>query len=202
MPGLADLVNELITLIPEDGSRITNDELRAALERTAGEPISNEELKQLKSRVVALGAAEGVKGPGGGLRAPGVEPPPRAAVPAAGTRPRRSGNGSAEASPQPTIAPATTAASVLTGDLRNKVDQVWDAFWSGGISNPLEVLEQLTYLLFIRRLDEMEKLEERLRHHDAAHRRDEHAAARGGEPRYELPRFALRRRGDWGRRIS
>ena len=53
-----------------------------------------------------------------------------------------------------------TIESVLTGDLRNKVDGIWDAFWSGGISNPLEVLEQLTYLLFIRRLDELQTLEE------------------------------------------
>ena len=53
-----------------------------------------------------------------------------------------------------------TTESVLTGDLRNKVDGIWDAFWSGGISNPLEVLEQLTYLLFIRRLDELQTLEE------------------------------------------
>ena len=53
-----------------------------------------------------------------------------------------------------------TIESVLTGNLRNKVDGIWDAFWSGGISNPLEVLEQLTYLLFIRRLDELQTLEE------------------------------------------
>ena len=58
------------------------------------------------------------------------------------------------------LAPGVTAESVLTGDLRNKVDGIWDAFWSGGISNPLEVLEQLTYLLFIRRLDELQTLEE------------------------------------------
>ena len=56
--------------------------------------------------------------------------------------------------------PKGTIESVLTGDLRNKVDGIWDAFWSGGISNPLEVLEQLTYLLFIRRLDELQTLEE------------------------------------------
>ncbi len=37
---------------------------------------------------------------------------------------------------------------MLTGDLRNKVDQVWNAFWSGGIANPIEVIEQITYLLF------------------------------------------------------
>ena len=59
------------------------------------------------------------------------------------------------------LAPGVTAESVLTGDLRNKVDGIWDAFWSGGISNPLEVLEQLTYLLFIRRLDELQTLEEK-----------------------------------------
>jgi type I restriction enzyme M protein len=49
---------------------------------------------------------------------------------------------------------------MITGELRNQVDQVWDAFWSGGISNPLEVIEQITYLLFLRRLDDLHTLEE------------------------------------------
>ena len=49
---------------------------------------------------------------------------------------------------------------MITGTLRSKVDRVWDAFWSGGISNPLEVIEQITYLLFIRRLDELQTLAE------------------------------------------
>jgi type I restriction enzyme M protein len=49
---------------------------------------------------------------------------------------------------------------MLTGELRNKIDQVWNAFWSGGISNPLEVIEQITYLLFLRRLDDLQTLEE------------------------------------------
>jgi type I restriction enzyme M protein len=49
---------------------------------------------------------------------------------------------------------------MITGELRNQVDQVWDAFWSGGISNPLEVIEQITYLLFLRRLDDLQILEE------------------------------------------
>lgn len=44
---------------------------------------------------------------------------------------------------------------MITGDLRAQVDRLWDAFWSGGISNPLEVIEQITYLLFIKRLDEL-----------------------------------------------
>jgi hypothetical protein len=49
---------------------------------------------------------------------------------------------------------------MLTGEVRNQVDQIWNAFWSGGISNPLEVIEQITYLLFLRRLDELPTLEE------------------------------------------
>jgi type I restriction enzyme M protein len=49
---------------------------------------------------------------------------------------------------------------VVTGTLKGQVDRVWDAFWSGGISNPLEVIEQITYLLFLRRLDEIQTLEE------------------------------------------
>ena len=34
---------------------------------------------------------------------------------------------------------------MLTGAIRNQVDQVWNAFWSGGVSNPLSVIEQITY---------------------------------------------------------
>ncbi|HEX5359673.1 MAG TPA: class I SAM-dependent DNA methyltransferase [Fluviicoccus sp.] len=49
---------------------------------------------------------------------------------------------------------------MLTGELRSQIDAIWNAFWSGGISNPMEVLEQITYLLFIRRLDEAHTLEE------------------------------------------
>jgi type I restriction enzyme M protein len=49
---------------------------------------------------------------------------------------------------------------VLTGAIRNQVDQIWNAFWSGGISNPLEVIEQITYLLFMKRLDDLQMLAE------------------------------------------
>src|SRR5450830_2041067 len=49
---------------------------------------------------------------------------------------------------------------MITGDIKSQVDRVWDAFWSGGISNPLEVIEQITYLLFLRRLDDLQALEE------------------------------------------
>lgn len=49
---------------------------------------------------------------------------------------------------------------MITGEIKAQVDRVWDAFWSGGISNSLEVIEQLTYLLFIKRLDELHTKEE------------------------------------------
>lgn len=57
---------------------------------------------------------------------------------------------------------------VITGDLKSKIDTVWNAFWSGGISNPLEVIEQITYLLFIRRLDELQTLKEKKARHTGA----------------------------------
>jgi type I restriction enzyme M protein len=50
---------------------------------------------------------------------------------------------------------------VITGELKSRVNRVWDAFWAGGISNPLEVIEQITYLLFIRRLDDLQTLAEK-----------------------------------------
>ncbi|NJC23982.1 type I restriction enzyme M protein [Arthrobacter pigmenti] len=43
---------------------------------------------------------------------------------------------------------------MINGTVRTQVDKVWDTFWTGGISNPLEVIEQITYLLFLKRLDE------------------------------------------------
>ena len=49
---------------------------------------------------------------------------------------------------------------MLTGPIRSQIDGIWNSFWSGGISNPLEVIEQITYLLFMRRLDELHTLEE------------------------------------------
>ncbi len=49
---------------------------------------------------------------------------------------------------------------MLAGEIRSKVDQVWNAFWAGGIANPLEVIEQITYLLFMRGLDDIQTREE------------------------------------------
>ena len=50
---------------------------------------------------------------------------------------------------------------MMTGELKSQVDKIWEAFWTGGISNPLTVIEQFTYLLFLRRLDESQQLEEK-----------------------------------------
>src|SRR5438874_618393 len=49
---------------------------------------------------------------------------------------------------------------MLTGTIKSQIDAVWNAFWSGGISNPLEVIEQITYLLFLKRLDDLHTAEE------------------------------------------
>ena len=40
---------------------------------------------------------------------------------------------------------------MLNSELRGQVDKVWNEFWSGGMSNPLEIIEQITYLLFLKR---------------------------------------------------
>lgn len=45
---------------------------------------------------------------------------------------------------------------MITGELKSQVDRIWDAFASGGLTNSLTVIEQFTYLLFIRRMDEKE----------------------------------------------
>lgn len=49
---------------------------------------------------------------------------------------------------------------MITGELRSKVDKIWETFWTGGITNPLEVIEQFTYLLFIKGLDDQEIIKE------------------------------------------
>lgn len=60
-----------------------------------------------------------------------------------------------------TLPSVTRVFTVITGEMKSKIDRIWDAFWSGGISNPLEVIEQITYLLFIRRLDDIQTLAEK-----------------------------------------
>lgn len=53
---------------------------------------------------------------------------------------------------------------MITGVIKNKVDKIWTDIWAGGITNPLTVIEQLTYLMFIRSLDEKELETEEFEH--------------------------------------
>ena len=53
---------------------------------------------------------------------------------------------------------------MITGAIKNKVDKIWTDIWAGGITNPLTVIEQLTYLMFIRSLDEKELETEEFEH--------------------------------------
>jgi len=50
---------------------------------------------------------------------------------------------------------------MITGELKSKIDKLWTTFWNNGISNPLSVIEQISYLLFIKRLDDLELAKER-----------------------------------------
>ena len=45
---------------------------------------------------------------------------------------------------------------MVTGELKNKIDSLWEIFWTGGLTNPLDVIEQMTYLMFIRDLDDID----------------------------------------------
>lgn len=50
---------------------------------------------------------------------------------------------------------------MLTGKIRNDIDKLWEKFWTGGITNPLTVIEQISYLMFARMLDMQEEVNER-----------------------------------------
>ena len=49
---------------------------------------------------------------------------------------------------------------MITGDIKNKIDTIWDTFWTGGITNSMSILEQMTYLFFIKMLDDLQKNQE------------------------------------------
>ena len=50
---------------------------------------------------------------------------------------------------------------MITGELKNKVDKIWEIFWTGGITNPLEVIEQINYIIFIKQLYEVHTRKDR-----------------------------------------
>ena len=47
---------------------------------------------------------------------------------------------------------------MVTGELKSKIDSLWEIFWTGGITNPLDVVEQMTYLMFIHDLDDSDNI--------------------------------------------
>ena len=68
---------------------------------------------------------------------------------------------------------------MLTATIQSKVDQLWDRFWSGGIANPLTAIEQISYLLFMRRLDAVDQK----RKEDAEWLKRDYASLYAGEYR-------------------
>ena len=47
---------------------------------------------------------------------------------------------------------------MITGELKNRIDSLWEIFWTGGLTNPLDVIEQMTYLMFIHDLDDSDNI--------------------------------------------
>ena len=73
-PVNAEITDAMIELIPDDGSRIPNKELRAAVEEKVGNAVSDEDFEMAKGVVVDMGIAQKAKGPGGGLKAASIKP--------------------------------------------------------------------------------------------------------------------------------
>ena len=49
---------------------------------------------------------------------------------------------------------------MITGEIKNKIDKIWDTFWTGGITNPITIVEQMTYLFFMKLLDDAQRKKE------------------------------------------
>lgn len=46
---------------------------------------------------------------------------------------------------------------MITGQIKNQIDQIWDTFWTGGISNSIYILKQMTYLFFMKLIEEVDE---------------------------------------------
>ena len=143
MKSFTELTDALILLIPEGGSRISNDQIKNVLEQQAGKPISDQMLKKIKERVVQVGAAEAAKGPGGGLKAVGQHP-------SSGTNTRHS-------------QPAKTPAKGSSKD-KSLEDWIWDAACSiRGAQDAPKYKGFILPLIFTKRLcdvfdDELDRI--------------------------------------------
>lgn len=112
-----ELTEPLIALIPEDGSRISNAAIKAALEKKAGNSYSEAELKEMKSQVIFMETAEADINPSGGLKAAGIYPPPRT-----GAAPKKAKSAAPSLG---AIAHRTEKDSILKGALDDKSTWIW-----------------------------------------------------------------------------
>lgn len=49
---------------------------------------------------------------------------------------------------------------MITGEIKLQIDRIWDVFWTSGMTNPMNILEQMTYLFFMKMLDDKQRQEE------------------------------------------
>lgn len=86
-------------------------------------------------------------------------------------------------------------------ELKSKIDQLWNKFWSGGISNPLTAIEQITYLLFMKRLDELDQIHQA----DAEWANEQYTSKFTGTwipPEYRARREKKDSDADWGKKLE
>ena len=76
---------------------------------------------------------------------------------------------------------------MVTGELKRRIDALWTEFWQGGITNPLTVIEQITFLMYARLLDINEKRDEK-------REKDDEARGRGGFLQIFFPAMPCGRR--------
>jgi len=160
---LDPLATRLLQLLPSDGSSLGNAAVRRMLGDALGQAVDLEAFTTIRDALLLAGAVAKGRGRGGSLRLSdgmrdALADTPAMAQPAKPPTPARALHPASQAIP--TFNPPTRISHMLTGELRSKIDAIWNAFWSGGIANPLEVIEQITYLLFLRRLDDLQTLEE------------------------------------------
>ncbi len=140
-----------------------NGALQRILGKALGQPVGAEAFTAARDTLLAVGAVTKGRGRGGSLRLSdgmheALADAPVMVQPATEPTPSRAVHATAQATP--TFNPPPRTPHMLTGELRSRIDAIWNAFWSGGIANPIEVIEQITYLLFLRRLDDLQLLAE------------------------------------------
>lgn len=157
------LATRLLQLLPSDGSSLGNATLRRMLSDALGQPVDLEAFATAVDTLLLAGTVTKGRGRGGSLRLSDgmrevLADTPTAPQSATQSTPARAVRATSQT--VPAFNPSTRISHMLTGELRSRIDAIWNAFWSGGIANPIEVIEQITYLLFLRRLDDLQLLAE------------------------------------------